>query len=224
MEIKRKFARVFSALGKAIVLCGQIKGYFLDTGVFTHVDFPSASQTLSHGNQQPRPNCGHLRRVHRRNPPWLSWHQIAFRRGRNIMNRMIRRFCPTLGAAVISCAFVGVLPGDTALAFNPQEVGGFEQPRPRHRDELTFTEISFPGAFVTAVNGINDRGQITGAYIDAGGTQHGFLLDGGVFTTVDFPGSAAFNLARGINDRGQIVGRFAGADAVPHSFLAIKKQ
>jgi hypothetical protein len=49
MEIKRKFARVFSTLGKAIVLCGRIKGYFLDTGVFTHVDFPSASQTLATG-------------------------------------------------------------------------------------------------------------------------------------------------------------------------------
>lgn len=135
------------------------------------------------------------------------------------MNRMIRRFCPTLGAAVISCAFAGVLPSDTALAFNPQEFSGSEQPRRRHRDELTFTEISFPGAFVTAVNGINDRGQITGAYIDAGGTQHGFLLDGGVFTTVDFPGSAAFNLARGINDRGQIVGTFFDAQGITHSYL-----
>jgi probable HAF family extracellular repeat protein len=57
-----------------------------------------------------------------------------------------------------------------------------------------------------------------GAYIDAGGAQHGFLLDDGIFTQIDFPGGA-INIARGINDRGQIVGTFSDAQGVIRSYL-----
>ena len=39
--------------------------------------------------------------------------------------------------------------------------------------------------------GINNRGQIVGAYIDAEGTIHGFLLDDGVFTPIDHPDAAS---------------------------------
>ncbi len=58
----------------------------------------------------------------------------------------------------------------------------------------------------TDANGINDRGQIVGGYTDGSG-PHGFLLDGGNFTTIDAP-DAVDTKAFGINDRGQIVGFF----------------
>ena len=35
----------------------------------------------------------------------------------------------------------------------------------------TFTTIDIPGAIVTALTGINDRGQMIGGYVDAGGNE-----------------------------------------------------
>jgi probable HAF family extracellular repeat protein len=70
--------------------------------------------------------------------------------------------------------------------------------------------------------GINDAGQIVGSFNDATGF-HGFLLTGGVFTTIDAPGSTTplpFTQIFGINDAGQIVGRFSDATFVDHGFLA----
>jgi probable HAF family extracellular repeat protein len=40
----------------------------------------------------------------------------------------------------------------------------------------------------TAAFGINDAGQITGAYADADGRNHGFLLQRNRFTRLDAPG------------------------------------
>jgi probable HAF family extracellular repeat protein len=59
----------------------------------------------------------------------------------------------------------------------------------------------------TSATGMNDRGQIVGVYEDGTGTTHGFLLIGGTFTDVDFPG-ADFTNCRGINNAGVIVGRY----------------
>ena len=42
--------------------------------------------------------------------------------------------------------------------------------------------------------GLNNRGQVVGAYVDAAGRTHGFLLDRGRY-----------------NDRGQVVGFYVGA-------------
>lgn len=71
---------------------------------------------------------------------------------------------------------------------------------------------------MTAAFSINNRGQILGTFEDAGRVGHGFLLDDGVFTTIDLPG-AAFTEPTTINDRGQIVGLFADAGGVLHGFL-----
>jgi hypothetical protein len=52
-----------------------------------------------------------------------------------------------------------------------------------------------PGATITSASDVNDRGQIVGAYVDADGAVHGFLLDQDVFTTIDQPGAAGGNPA-----------------------------
>ncbi len=70
--------------------------------------------------------------------------------------------------------------------------------------------------------GINAAGAIVGRYVGADGTLHGFLLDQGVFTTIDPPGSI-FTQAIGINNRGQIVGDYQDANGVLHGFLAVTK-
>jgi hypothetical protein len=51
-----------------------------------------------------------------------------------------------------------------------------------------FIQIDVPGADGTDVNGINDFGDIVGAYYDAVGS-HAFLYSGGIFTTIDVPGA-----------------------------------
>jgi hypothetical protein len=69
-------------------------------------------------------------------------------------------------------------------------------------------------AHSTTAFGINPAGEIVGTYTDAVGGQHGFLLSGGHFTTIDVPGSLVGatgtlpTLARGINPTGEIVGSF----------------
>jgi len=58
--------------------------------------------------------------------------------------------------------------------------------------------------------GINDAGQIVGAYWN--GTEYqGYLDTGGVFTTISDPLSAGFQGASGINNAGQIVGWYVDA-------------
>ena len=67
----------------------------------------------------------------------------------------------------------------------------------------------------TALGGINPAGDIVGVYTDAVGMQHGFLLSGGQYTTIDFPNAAA-TVARGISPGGEIVGTYtAPVSAAP---------
>lgn len=66
----------------------------------------------------------------------------------------------------------------------------------------------------TAASGINPSGDIVGVFIDGVGKQHGFLLSGGQFTTIDVPGELAGvdgtlpTSANGISPAGDIVGNY----------------
>jgi hypothetical protein len=54
-----------------------------------------------------------------------------------------------------------------------------------------FIPIAPPGTLATIAQGINgkgdDKGDVVGAYLDSGGTQHGFLLKSGKYTNLDVP-------------------------------------
>jgi uncharacterized membrane protein len=77
----------------------------------------------------------------------------------------------------------------------------------------TYTQIDVPNSISTAVYGINSAGDLVGDYQDLQEITHGFLLSGGVYTTIDYPGVDAIGtVARGINDSGKIVGYSAAAD------------
>ena len=84
---------------------------------------------------------------------------------------------------------------------------------------FTTVDVSFPGTLDTSANGINKKGQIVGRYIDSDEKGHGFLYDGGVFSTIDVP-NATLTQANGINKEGQIVGVYADSDEKSHGFLA----
>src|SRR5215211_1443545 len=56
---------------------------------------------------------------------------------------------------------------------------------------LVFSSIDFPGATLTNAQGVNAGGEIVGFYNDAGtpSRTHGFLLSGGQYRTIEFPGA-----------------------------------
>jgi len=81
----------------------------------------------------------------------------------------------------------------------------------------TWTTIDVPGAPDTAVNGINNAGDMVGIYGDPNG-YHGFLLSGGMFTTFDMPGAKQTNPVA-INSSGQISGWYVSTDGNQHGFF-----
>jgi uncharacterized membrane protein len=88
----------------------------------------------------------------------------------------------------------------------------------RKDGDFRYIKIDLSGASVTNPNGINARGDVVGAYHDASGVSHGFLLRQGVVSTIDFP-NASFTSARGINAQGDIVGRILGPSGDEHGYL-----
>ncbi len=77
---------------------------------------------------------------------------------------------------------------------------------------------ALPGA--TDAEGINNAGQIVGAFETGDGRVHGYLLSGGAFTTIDFPGALG-TYAFGINKSGQVVGMalYVSPTFFVHGFL-----
>jgi hypothetical protein len=91
--------------------------------------------------------------------------------------------------------------------------------------------IDFPDlpAPCTAPRWINQRGEIVGlfAIVDNGADclghpPHGFLLRDGVYTRIDFPGSAATTVFS-MNDDGVLVGRFTDSQGRRHGYKAVPR-
>lgn len=81
-----------------------------------------------------------------------------------------------------------------------------------------FTQFDPPGAVSSTASTVNPSGAIVGAYTDAAGTRHGYLLYHGAFTTIDYPGSV-FTFAGGNNPEGDIVGVYVDTAGGVHGFL-----
>ena len=82
-----------------------------------------------------------------------------------------------------------------------------------------FQVITIPAAAGGAqATSINNSQQICGFYVDAGGVNHGFLLNFGLLVTLDAPGST-FTQALGLNNRGQVVGDYMDAAGATHGFV-----
>jgi probable HAF family extracellular repeat protein len=88
------------------------------------------------------------------------------------------------------------------------------------QNDGSLTTIDPPAAVTTGdptgLIGINDFGEIVGYYYDVS-RVHGFLLSGGAFTTIDFPG-ARYTWCSAINNAGDIVGLYQDTQGV-HGFL-----
>ena len=68
-----------------------------------------------------------------------------------------------------------------------------------------YAPLSYPGAPVTNVNGINNSNVVVGYYYDSQYFGHGFIYRAGKYTPVNFPG-ATMTEVLGINDLGDMVG------------------
>jgi uncharacterized membrane protein len=91
-------------------------------------------------------------------------------------------------------------------------------------DDGEVTTIDVPGSPLTQPLGINNRGEVVGAYFDADvdpddpyayydtGMLRGFVLRDGEYTPVDFPGGEGTKVSA-INDHGQMVGYYDTPDA-----------
>lgn len=66
-----------------------------------------------------------------------------------------------------------------------------------------FTTINFPKSLGTQANGINDKGEVVGLYVDSNGAQHGFSKVGSKYASIDAPGDSSSE-AWGVNNKGQI--------------------
>jgi hypothetical protein len=73
-----------------------------------------------------------------------------------------------------------------------------------------FADISIPGATLVEANGVNDKDEVVGTYVDSSGAGHGFLLDGLALTTLDVL-STSGTVAWGINNHGLITAYGAGS-------------
>jgi len=87
-----------------------------------------------------------------------------------------------------------------------------------------FTAFDPPTASESTAETINDPGEIVGgywtAYPEANATEHGYILDHGKFTDINFPAEGAYGTFCGANNtQGDIVGSYYDSNNLAHAFL-----
>ena len=82
---------------------------------------------------------------------------------------------------------------------------------------ITLSPVFVPGSLGTFALGVNDAGNVVGVYFDSQGREHGFLLQGSAYVSIDFPGAVATE-ALGTNKHGDIVGDYTDSAGVVHGF------
>lgn len=82
----------------------------------------------------------------------------------------------------------------------------------------TFTPVNISGATAVTAAGINDAGNIAGFYTNSGGTTLGFILKGGILTSLQDP-FAVSTMILGLNNTGLADGVYTDAAGLMHGFL-----
>ena len=86
-----------------------------------------------------------------------------------------------------------------------------------------FEVIYIPGAVGGAqATGINNSQQKCGFFIDSSMVNHGWLLNGGIFVQLDYPGST-FTQALGTEQQGKVVGDYMDQGGLTHGFVSTSK-
>jgi hypothetical protein len=88
-----------------------------------------------------------------------------------------------------------------------------------------FVKLDYPKAAASYPLGINAKRQIVGTWVDASGIFHGYLYEGGKFTSIEYPGALQSQFggtfAAGLNDRGDISGTFTDKNGFQHGFIRV---
>ena len=83
--------------------------------------------------------------------------------------------------------------------------------------------MNYPGATGTTPLGINDKRQIAGAYVDASGKTHGFLVSNplkkATWQSFDAPQGRGATTINGLNDKGELVRFYTDKRGRTHGLL-----
>lgn len=192
---------------------GHDYGYLLKGGVFTSIQFPNSDSTIPAGINA--------------NDDIVGWYLNK----KGMHGFLLRAGTYTSidfpGAAAFTQAWKINDAGEIAGRYTGATDGKY------HMFVLnngTFTAVpDVPDAAETAVvedGGLNISGGIVSQYsssqkcalFNSVGCLHGFLLSGGVYTTIDFPGSTE-TLAFGVNSYDDIVGAYEDTSGRLHAYL-----
>jgi probable HAF family extracellular repeat protein len=116
---------------------------------------------------------------------------------------------------------LGINDGLTAVGYSSTDTTGATLQRSFTESGGVFTYIDgfLPsGTQNNQAVGINNSGMVVGFYVDSTGNTHGYLLNTGTLTSLNFPGST-FTAAFGINNSGAIVGVYVDSGGTQHGFL-----
>jgi hypothetical protein len=81
-----------------------------------------------------------------------------------------------------------------------------------------FTTIDHPeSAGLTYALGVNDQGDVAGAYLGFDGVFHGYVLEDGEYRAIDVPG-ASQTICGGIEESGRVTGTYFDAQGFQHGF------
>jgi hypothetical protein len=85
-----------------------------------------------------------------------------------------------------------------------------------------YASENFPGSAQTQVTGIDDKGNTTGFWVTANGTNHGFIEWNGVFASYNNPATpttkGSVNQLLGLNNAGTAVGFYNDAKGHSHAY------
>jgi len=183
-----------------------VHGYMLARGAFTTIDYPGTAFSLATG-------------INGRDEI-VGWWQEA----NGIQHGYVRRngvFANVDVPGSLSTRITGInASGDIVGAYDAAD--GSSPGFVRRRGKFTRVE-PVPAATFTVAKGISSSGDVVGYYAFENGDgveveRHGFLLRGGNYTIIDFPGSTGTGLSA-VNDEGAMLGWYDDADGHTHAFL-----
>jgi hypothetical protein len=187
--------------GAALALClalGGVRKARASGPTFTTIDFPGAVASLGTDINDPGQMVGEY-----------TFTDLGHRQGFLLSGGVFTSisFPGSTFTRAVGINRYGDIVGDHDKAGNN---GGLGHDEGYLFHDGVYTTFAFPNSDLTIAAGINANRDIVGWYLDNKGT-HGFLLSGGTFTSIDFPGAAADTEAWKINDFGEIAGRYKGS-------------
>jgi uncharacterized membrane protein len=192
-----------NAAGDVVGNCSfgpQFLGFLWQRGVFTTINVPGSTYTAAFSINSVGVIVGEFGDA-------VTTHAYVLRNGK--FTQIDFPGAISTGAPRINDK--GDILGGYLTADNPFVAHGFLLTH-----DGTFQTIAYPGALESGGNAINSRGDIVGNWDnDLFFNFHGFLLTGGEFTTLDYPGAIGElggSNPTGINASGQICGVFVDAD------------